>query len=176
MFIEVPEKVWVSGITYLRSDEGNCYLTLITDAYSRKIVGYNVSDNFMAENTVEALEMAIKGRKYTERTLIHHSDRGMQYCSKEYVEKANKAKIKLSMTETSSPYGNALAEGMNRTLKEKFNLSKLLKTKLQIESVVKEVVELYNCYRPHLSLNFATPNEVHKNPQLLWAIGDYLFY
>jgi transposase InsO family protein len=103
----------------------------------------------MAENTIKALEMAIKGRNYTNRSLIHHSDRGLQYCSKEYVETAKKANITLSMTETSSPYDNALAKRMNRTLKEEFNLYKTLKTKLQIENVVREAVELYNCYRPH---------------------------
>lgn len=149
MLIDGPEKVWVSDITYLRSDEGNCYFTLITDVYSRKIVGYNISDNLMAENTIKALEMAIKGRNYTNRSLIHHSDRGLQYCSKEYVETAKKANITLSMTETSSPYDNALAKRMNRTLKEEFNLYKTLKTKSQIENVVREAVELYNCYRPH---------------------------
>jgi len=176
LLIDRPEMVWVGDITYLNSDEGNCYLTLITDAYSRKIVGYNVSDNLMAANTVKALEMAIKGRIYPSETLFHHSDRGLQYCSKEYVETANRANIKMSMTETSSPYDNALAERMNRTLKEEFYLYNTLKTKSQVFEVAKDAVERYNSYRPHLSLSFYTPNDVHKNPQLLGATGDYLFY
>lgn len=170
--IERPEQLWVSDITYLQTDEGNCYLSLVTDAYSRKIVGYNVSDSMSAEQTVKALKMAIKGRLYATNKIIHHSDRGLQYCSKEYVETAHNANIEISMTENSSPYENALAERMNRTLKEEFNLYYKFKSKQQAICVVKEAVELYNSYRPHLSIDFFTPNEIHKNPQLLRANGD----
>ncbi|MCX7736793.1 MAG: IS3 family transposase [Candidatus Kapabacteria bacterium] len=176
LLIDRPEMVWVSDITYLNSDEGNCYLTLITDAYSRKIVGYNVSDNLMAENAVKALEMAVNGRKYPNQRLIHHSDRGLQYCSREYVETALRANITMSMTETSSPYDNALAERMNRTFKEEFYLYNTFKTKSQVFEVARDAIERYNSYRPHLSLDFYTPNDVHKNSQLLGATGDYLFY
>ena len=149
LLIDRPEMVWVGDITYLNSDEGNCYLTLITDAYSRKIVGYNVSDNLMAGNTVKALEMAINGRKYPNERLIHHSDRGLQYCSREYVETANRANITMSMTETSSPYDNALAERMNRTFKEEFYLYNTLKTKSQVFEVARDAIERYNSYRSH---------------------------
>lgn len=174
--IEYPEQVWVSDITYLKTDEGNCYLTMITDAYSRKIMGYNISDSMSADDCVKALKMAIKERTYHFNSIIHHSDRGLQYCSNEYVEIATKANIDMSMTESSSPYDNALAERMNRTIKEEFNLDKKLKTKLQAYNAVKESIILYNSYRPHLSLEFCTPDEIHKNPQLLGAIGDYFVY
>lgn len=167
-----PEQVWVSDITYLKTNKGNSYLTLITDAYSRKIVGYNVSESMSADECVKALRMAIKSRIYPDNIIIHHSDRGLQYCSKEYVETANKAKLRMSMTETSSPYDNALAERMNRTLKEEFNLYNILKDNEQANNAVNESVELYNNYRPHLSLNYFTPNDIHKNPQLRRAIGD----
>lgn len=167
-----PEQVWVSDITYLKTNNGNSYLTLITDAYSRKIVGYNVSESMGADECVKALKMAIKSRIYPENSIIHHSDRGLQYCSKEYVETAQKANITMSMTETSSPYDNALAERMNRTLKEEFNLYYTLQDNYQADKVVNESIGLYNCYRPHLALDFYTPEEIHKNPQLRWAIGE----
>lgn len=166
-----PEQVWVSDITYLRTNNGNSYLTLITDAYSRKIVGYNVSKSMGADECVKALKMAIKSRLYPGNKIIHHSDRGLQYCSKEYVETAQKANIMMSMTETSSPYDNALAERMNRTMKEEFNLYFILKDNDQANKVLDESIELYNYYRPHLSLDFFTPGDIHKNPQLRRAIG-----
>ena len=118
-YIEYPEQVWVSDITYLRTDEGYCYLSMVTDAYSRKIMGYNISDSMSADECVKALKMAIKERAYPAQMIIHHSDRGLQYCSKEYVETALDANIELSMTESSSPYDNALAERMNRTIAER---------------------------------------------------------
>jgi len=167
-----PEQLWVSDITYLKNKLGNSYLTLITDAFSRKIVGFNVSDSMSADQSVKALNMAIKNRSYPDNKIIHHSDRGLQYCSKEYVNTANDANISISMTETSSPYDNALAERMNRTLKEEFNLYHTLKDLTQVKYLVNEAVELYNNFRPHLALDFFTPNDVHKNPQLLLAIGD----
>ena len=126
-YIEFPEQVWVSDITFLRTDEGYCYLSMITDAYSRKIMGYNISDSMSADECVKALQMAIKERTYPAQIVIHHSDRGLQYCSKEYVETALNANIELSMTESSSPYDNALAERMNRTIKDEFNLNIKLK-------------------------------------------------
>jgi putative transposase len=174
--IEYPEQVWFSDITYLKTDEGYCYLSMITDAYSRKIMGYNISDSMSADECVKALKMALKQRIYLATELIHHSDRGLQYCSKEYVETALKANIGVSMTESSSPYDNALAERMNRTIKEEFNLNRTLKTKNQAINVVNESIELYNNLRPHLSLGFFTPNDIHKNPQLLGANGDYFVY
>jgi transposase InsO family protein len=159
-----PEQVWVSDITYVKTTEGYCYLSLITDAYSRKIVGYNVSDSLEAENTRRALQMAVRGRR-TQTPLIHHSDRGYQYCSSEYVNFATRHNICMSMTEHSDPYENALAERMNRTLKEEFGLGLELPSKQHATLAVEQAVELYNTYRPHLALHGMTPQEIHKNPQ-----------
>ncbi|MBE2189815.1 MAG: DDE-type integrase/transposase/recombinase [Desulfobulbaceae bacterium] len=145
--------MWVSDITYLKTYKGNRYLILKTNAYSRKIVGYNVSKSMSADECVKALRMAVKSRIYPHNSIIHHSDRGLQYCSKEYVETANQAILLMSMTATSSPYDNALAERMNRTPREEFNLYNILKDNEQANNVVNESVELYNSYRPHLSLD-----------------------
>jgi putative transposase len=156
------KEVCVSDITYIKTEEGNCYLTMITDAFSRKILGYNVSDSMSTSETIKALQMAISNRRYPDAKLIHHSDRGLQYCSSDYVTLAETNKIIMSMTEQSDPYENALAERMNRTIKEEFCLDKILKTKQQVYDTVKEAVYLYNSYRPHLALNLNTPDFIHK--------------
>ena len=156
-----PEQVWVSDITYIKTDEGNCYLNLITDVYSRKIMGYAIADSMDTTNMKRAFEMAISNRKYPLHQLMHHSDRGLQYCSQEYVQIAVENNIKISMTEQSDPYENALAERMNRTLKEEFCLGQTLKSKQQAYYLTKEAVNLYNNYRPHLSLKMKTPNQIH---------------
>lgn len=159
-----PEEVWVSDITYIKTEEGNCYLSMITDARSRKIMGYNVCDSMSASETIKSLQMAISNRRYPDEKLIHHSDRGLQYCSGEYVSMAESNGITMSMTEQSDPYENALAERMNRTIKEEFCLDKILKTKQHVYDTVKEAVYLYNSYRPHLALNLNTPDFIHKKP------------
>ncbi len=159
--IERPEQVWVSDITYLKTDEGNCYLNLVTDAYSRKIVGYSIADTMDTEVMIKAFEMGLKKRKYPEYKLIHHSDRGLQYCSKEYVALSGKYNVRISMTENSDPYENALAERMNRTLKEEFGLGQKLKSKLQAQYLTQEAIFLYNTKRPHLSLKMKTPEMMH---------------
>lgn len=159
-----PEQVWVSDITYVKTAEGYCYLSLITDAYSRKIVGYNISDSLEAVNARQALQMAVRSRR-TQNPLIHHSDRGYQYCSSEYVNFATQHNIRMSMTENSDPYENALAERMNRTLKEEFGLGLELSSKHLATLAVEQAIELYNTYRPHLALQGLTPNDIHKNPQ-----------
>ncbi len=171
--VDKPEQVWVSDITYIRTEEGNCYLNMITDAYSRKIVGYAMDDNMEASNMVKALKMALKNKQDKQSELIHHSDRGSQYCSHDYIEVAIDNRINMSMTEKGDPYENALAERMNRTIKEEFGLDNIVKTKAQALQVVKESVELYNHYRPHLALNMKTPAEVHKtkNPDYLRQSG-----
>lgn len=162
--IDAPEQVWVSDITHLKTDEGNCYLTLITDAYSRRIMGYNLADNMSAAESLKALQMAIKGRFYKHTGLIHHSDRGLQFCSYDYVNTAKSKGILMSMTEVYDPYENALAERMNRTIKEEFFLDGKLKTMLQAKNIVDEAIALYNSYRPHQALNLMTPDQVHKIP------------
>jgi putative transposase len=155
------EQVWVSDITYIKTDEGNSYLTMITDAYTRKIMGYKMSQTMEASATKEALQMAINNRSYKE-SLIHHSDRGLQYCSKEYVELAESNGMQMSMTEQSDPYENALAERMNRTIKEEFGLNEVIKDHEQARLIVEQAILLYNTKRPHLALNYRTPDQVHK--------------
>jgi transposase InsO family protein len=159
-----PEHIWVSDITYIATEEGYCYLSLVTDAYSRKIMGYHVSDSLDAEQSRKAFQMALRNRTLT-TPLIHHSDRGLQYCSKEYVELAEKNNVRMSMTEHSDPYENALAERMNRTMKEEFALGSKLPSKDIAVHVVREAVELYNTYRPHWALNGLTPQSVHEKPR-----------
>lgn len=165
------EQLWVSDITYLKTQEGNCYLTMITDAYSRKIMGYCIADNMEAVTIAAALKMAIKNRCYFSQPLVHHSDRGLQYCSKEYISVAQNNNISISMTEQSDPYENALAERMNRTIKEEFCLDQILANKNQAIQAVKEAIWLYNNYRPHQSLSMKTPNQQHQKIQPPEAVG-----
>jgi transposase InsO family protein len=158
-----PDEVWVSDITYLKTDEGNCYLNMITDAYSRKIVGYAVADDMETENMIGALKMAVAQRVNTgPLSTIHHSDRGVQYCSKEYQLLTGKNNIYLSMTENGDPYENALAERMNRTIKEEFGMDRSLKSRDQAKQLVKESISLYNQRRPHLALEMKTPELVYQ--------------
>ena len=156
-----PDEVWVSDITYIKTEEGNCYLNMITDAYSRKIMGYAVEDNMETESMIEALRMATAQRKDPLITTIHHSDRGLQYCSKEYALMTTNNNIRLSMTENGDPYENALAERMNRTIKEEFGIDRKMKNKEQVRQLVAESIFLYNCKRPHLALKMKTPEEVY---------------
>lgn len=158
-----PEEVWVSDITYLKTDEGYCYLSLVTDAYSRKIVGYTVADSLDAEHCRQALDRALQTRFAPDQELIHHSDRGHQYCSREYVQLAEEHKVQMSMTENGDPYENALAERMNRTIKEEFCLEYGVPTRDLARQAVAEAVTLYNTYRPHLALGGQTPETVHTN-------------
>lgn len=159
--IERSEQVWVSDITYIKTEEGNCYLNMVTDAYSRKIMGYSIADSMDTEAMIKAFEMGLKNRKYPHKSLIHHSDRGLQYCSKEYIALSKNNKIITSMTEQSDPYENALAERMNRTLKEEFGLGVKLKSKAHAYLLTQEAISLYNNLRPHLSLKMKTPEMVH---------------
>lgn len=160
--IDAPNQVWVSDITYIKTQQGTCYLNMITDAYSRRIMGYAVDETMDTESMIKALEMAQAERSDTATKTIHHSDRGLQYCSREYVELSRKNNIQLSMTEHSDPYENALAERMNRTIKEEFGLNRKLKSRQQVYDLVKESIHLYNQIRPHLALEMRTPNEVYK--------------
>lgn len=157
-----PDQHWVSDITYIKTQEGNCYLNMVTDAYSRKIVGYAVDDTMETESMIKALQMAIMQRCNPLVETIHHSDRGLQYCSKEYVLHTSLNNIKLSMTENGDPYENALAERMNRTVKEEFGMDRRLKSKLQVQQLVEESIYLYNNKRPHLALEMKCPEEVYQ--------------
>ena len=159
--ITAPEQVWVSDITYIKTDEGNCYLNMVTDAFSRKIMGYSIAQNMNTDEMKKAYDMAVSLRTYPNEALIHHSDRGLQYCSSEYVKISSDNNIGISMTENGDPYENALAERMNRTMKEEFGLGRRLPTRQQAFRLAEEAVKIYNRRRPHLALKMNTPDNVH---------------
>jgi transposase InsO family protein len=165
--INKPEQVWVSDITYIGKREKPCYLSLITDAYSKKIVGYNVSDNLNTESSLVALRLALKQRKNKEMPLIHHSDRGLQYCSNEYQKILNKNEIQPSMTQNSDPYENAVAERINGILKQEFYIDKYNKDLPIMKQIIKETVDIYNEKRPHLSNHMLTPNQMHEQSKVV---------
>lgn len=156
---ERPEHVFVSDITYVKSREKTHYLSMVTDAYSRKIVGYELSDDMVAENVVKAFNMAIKQRK-NYKELIHHSDRGLQYCASVYQRALQKHHVKPSMTDGYDCYQNALAERINGILKHEFLIHKCNNGK-ELKQLIKESIDIYNNKRPHLSLNMKTPNFFH---------------
>lgn len=162
MTINKPEQLWVSDITYLRTANGTMYLSLITDAYSKKIMGFEVADNLKAESSKKALIMAIKNRKFPKRKLIHHSDRGIQYCCAEYTDVLDKHGIKISMTQKYDPYENSIAERINGILKQEFDISSYRTTKQQCPKIVKNAIHIYNNFRPHFSCNLMTPNNAHQ--------------
>ena len=155
-----PNALWVSDITYIVTSDGFAYLSLVTDAYSRKIVGFWLSETLEAAGSIKALSMAVKGCKNI-NGLIHHSDRGVQYCSKEYVKLLTKNGIKISMTENGDPLENAIAERVNGILKEE-----LLKDKYDsfeaAQKGIAKAISIYNSLRPHLSCNMLTPDEAHQ--------------
>lgn len=151
---------YVSDITYLRTDIGFVYLFLITDAYSRKIVGWDLSNSLAIEGGLKALKMALRQRKGS-NPLIHHSDRGIQYCATDYVKKLNKHHVDISMTEENHCYENSLAERVNGILKDEFLLDSTFKNFDQAFRTVVQAVKTYNELRPHWSLDLKTPNEVH---------------
>jgi putative transposase len=155
-----PEEVWVADITYIPTREKFVYLSLVTDAYSRKIMGYHVHGSLQTEEVSRALTMAIKGRQ-TRAKLIHHSDRGIQYCSSYYQQIHEKHGITCSMTDGYDCYQNALAERVNGILKNEF----LLQTPRNLQEatkMIKESIHIYNHERPHLALKYKTPDAVHQ--------------
>ncbi len=158
--IERPEQVWVADITYIPTQEGHSYLSLVTDAYSKKIVGYHLSEDLRAEGPLQALKMAMCGKEYG-YGLIHHSDRGLQYCSDEYQRLLAAGQIKPSMTEKYDPYQNAVAERVNGILKDEFALERGFAHHLEAVAVVGESVGIYNSLRPHLSCHYLTPEQMH---------------
>lgn len=158
--------VLVSDITYLESDQGVHYLSLVTDAGSRKIVGHHLSSDMKSESVVKALDMAVRDKRYINNT-VHHSDRGLQYCSAIYQRVLKVHQIQPSMTDGYDCYQNALAERINGILKQEFLLYRC-KTIKELEILVKESITIYNEMRPHLSLDMETPNQVHnRKGQLL---------
>ena len=161
-----PEQVWVSDITYIGTRENPSYLALITDAYSKKIVGYDVSNSLNVAGSLRALEMALKNRIYRNEPIIHHSDRGLQYCSNEYQKLLNKNGISSSMTEQYDPYENAIAERVNGILKQEFDIDKYNTAIVIKQKLVQNAIEIYNTIRPHLSNYMLTPNRMHQQNKI----------
>ena len=176
--IKRPEQVWVSDITYIRLTNQWGYLSLITDAYSRKIMGYCFRQDLAAEGCIEALKMALNNRFYNQ-SIIHHSDRGSQYCSHNYVDLLLKNNIAISMTENGDPYENALAERMNGIIKTEFNLYSSLLGFEQTKNKISKSIKSYNELRPHASCDYLTPNQAHLQSDKLnkrWKNYNKSFY
>ena len=160
------DEVWVSDITFiwLQKERYFCYLSLITDMYSRKIVGYCLHQDLSVNGCVVALKMALKQRANKSLALIHHSDRGVQYCCNTYVKLLQKNKVQISMTQTGDPKENAIAERVNKTIKGEFTTEQQINFK-DIETAKTEVetyINYYNKKRPHRSVEMLTPNQAHK--------------
>lgn len=173
--IQAPEQVWVSDITYLRTTHNFIYLSLITDAYSRKIVGYHLSQNLKVQGCLISLNKALSTRS-TNQPLIHHSDRGIQYCCEPYVSTLQQNNIAISMTQDGSPYDNALAERVNGILKTELNLRDTFRSYSDAIPVVHQAIDAYNRLRPHMSIDNLTPNKAHSSPlklQKRWKKKQY---
>jgi putative transposase len=161
MNITHSEQVFVSDITYIKTDSGHAYLALVTDAYSRKIMGWSLQDNMKVSMVKNALNMAYKNCIFNHKNIIHHSDRGIQYCCPDYSQFAENKGFKLSTTQQYDPYENAIAERINGILKYEFGLRNTIKSVEIAQKMVAEAVELYNNLRMHWSLDFKKPQEVH---------------
>jgi transposase InsO family protein len=155
-----PNQVWVADITYIRTRERYLYLALVTDKWSRKIVGFHLGETLETFESLKALSMALKGLKRTERP-IHHSDRGCQYASHEYVKRVKEAGLKMSMTEKNHSAENAVAERVNGILKQEYWLDANFENQLEARKATRGGIHLYNHRRPHTALGMATPQEVH---------------
>jgi len=158
--INRPEMIWVSDITYIRVGTGFSYLSLITDAYSHKIVGYWLDETLSAQGTIIALRMAIGQRKYV-GSLIHHSDRGIQYCCDEYVFILQEDSVLISMTENGDPYENPVAERVNGILKDELGLDKVFKVHETAKTHIDRAILIYNQERLHASCDYLTPAKAH---------------
>ena len=158
--INRPGQVYVSDITYIHTLEGFQYLALVTDYYSRKILGFDLSSSLSIDGSLRALKMALRQTKEPSK-LIHHSDRGIQYCCKDYIKILQKHNVRISMTEQDHVYENALAERVNGILKDEYCLGETLQSKEIARILVKESVQTYNQYRPHMALGYRTPESVY---------------
>ena len=157
-----PNEIWVSDITYVETSEGVCYLSLITDAYSRKIVGWAVGPTLETIYPLQALEMALKSiPPKTACRLIHHSDRGVQYCSSAYVQELECRGISISMTESGDPLENAIAERANGILKREWLYKMNIANRAACTATLVRIIDFYNNQRPHMSLGWQTPSAAH---------------
>jgi transposase InsO family protein len=160
-----PNQLWVSDITYWKIIGGHVYISFITDAYSHKVVGYHVAETLEAIESVQALKMALSGlfmEPDGHFQLIHHSDRGVQYCSSEYVKLLKDNNIQISMTENGDPLENALAERLNGILKDEYLIDSPVNSMEEARKVLARAVRLYNEDRPHMSIGNLYPSMVHE--------------
>jgi transposase InsO family protein len=164
-YLTQPGQLWVSDITYIRLKEGFAYLSIVTDAYSHKIIGHCLHPSLHSDGPIRALLQASKSKRGT--TLIHHSDRGSQYCCSEYVKVLDHYEIKISMTEKGDPYENAIAERINGILKGDFLLDKTFASFTEASQAVSDAVEKYNHIRPHDSCDRLTPVQAHNQSGFL---------
>ena len=160
-FLTASNQAYASDITYLRTRTGFVYLFLQTDVYSRLITGWDLSESLSIEGAIKALKMTIKQCPKTEK-VIHHSDRGIQYCSKEYVKILRRNKMEISMTEENHCYENGLAERVNGILKQEFLLDEEFENKTMALKAVRQAIASYNNRRPHWSLDLFTPQQIHQ--------------
>lgn len=156
-----PDQLWVSDMTYVPVGDGFAYASIVMDAFSRRIVGYHLSDNLRTEGPLRALTMALRQARRADK-LIHHSDQGVQYCSKEYVQKLEAHGCQISMTGGGNPYENAMAERVIGTIKNEYGLANGFNSRREARRALDEAVALYNHRRPHLALAYQTPDEVHR--------------
>ena len=161
--INQAEQVFVSDITYIKLASGHAYLALVTDAYSKKVMGYKIDTNMKVQLVKDALQMAVNNRIYCNQKTIHHSDRGIQYCCPDFSEFATSKQMILSTTQNSSPYENAVAERVNGILKQEFGIGKTIPNIKTAQKMVKQAVEIYNEKRRHYSLLLKTPEFAHLN-------------
>jgi len=157
-----PNQIWVSDITYVETEEGVCFLSLITDAYSHKIVGWSVGPTLETTYPLEALQMALETiDEETAKNLIHHSDRGCQYCSAAYVEILKSHGISISMTQSGDPLENPVAERANGILKTEWLYKMTIATRDECRTVLERIIDFYNTQRPHMSIGMQTPTVAH---------------
>ena len=161
-----PEQIWASDITYIGNNRNHRYLALVTDTYSKKIVGYDLSANLDADGAIRALKMGLKQRCYKDKPLIHHSDRGYQYCCNDFQKVLARRQVQCSMTERYDPYANAVAERINGILKQEFLLETYDVGLSVMQGLVKNSVDIYNRDRPHYSCYMKTPEQMHKQAQI----------
>lgn len=153
-------EAWASDITYIKTQEGFLYLSLITDMYTRNIVGHHAGSNLEATGCIKALKKALK-QKPADMKTIHHSDRGKQYCCGDYKKLLWRNGARISMTEENHCYENAMAERINGILKHEYGLAETLPNKKIAKKAIKQAIYLYNNKRPHMSLGMRTPASVH---------------
>lgn len=159
------EQVFVTDITYIKIEDDHAYLALVTDLYSKKIMGYSLADNMKVPMVQKALKMAIKNCIHNRKSIIHHSDRGIQYCCDKYAEFAKKCGFVMSTTEKYDPYENAVAERINGILKYEFGMRHNIHTLEIANKMIEQSVKIYNSKRRHWSLQLKTPNFAHINQQ-----------